>query len=134
MFYICIILSSFGTGSNGKDRDGMHAERVDAKPGPGCFEWFGGILHSRGYWEGSLDGHSKAPRVVDCRLHGTPEVSLLFACFLAPPDRHGVGPWSGLDGRAQYICMPGIHYDHGTMRDMGTGEEARRLGQVIILS
>lgn len=32
----------------GKTSTGMHEERVDARPGPRCFEWFGRILHSGG--------------------------------------------------------------------------------------
>lgn len=27
----------------GETSTGMHGERVDVRPGPGCFEWFGGI-------------------------------------------------------------------------------------------
>lgn len=42
-------------------------------------------------WAVSLDGHSKAPREVHCRLHGTPGILLVLPYFSGPPpDRHEV--------------------------------------------
>lgn len=74
----------------GKISTGMHEEREDARPWPGCFEWFEDLCIRREIWKvRMMDGHSKAPREVDCRLHGTPRIFLIFPCFSASPDRHG---------------------------------------------
>ena len=62
----------------------------------------------------SLDGHSKAPREIDCHVHRTPEIPSFFRTFQRRRTDMEYRPCSGsVDERAPvYISMPGIHYDH----------------------
>lgn len=63
-----------------------------------------GNLHSGEFWEGSLDGHSKAPRVVDYPLNGTRKISLIFPSEFAAQDTRGKG-----SGAARLMDGPSIY-------------------------
>lgn len=63
------------------------------------------ILHSGEFLEGSLDGHSKAPRVVDYPFNGTRKISLIFPSDLAAQGTHthGAKGLGLMDGPSIYM-------------------------------